>query len=113
MSEERESNGHDRRKIGDLEYQRETDKETSPPTTLPDIDPRVVASPPTYAVGSDQANAAHAPTVASAEVSTGRGNLPSQIGRFSYVRMLGKGSFGTVVQVWDPELQTHRAVKLP
>jgi serine/threonine protein kinase len=27
--------------------------------------------------------------------------------------MLGRGSFATVFKVWDPELQTHRAVKMP
>jgi Protein kinase domain len=40
-------------------------------------------------------------------------NLTGLLGRFQYVRTLGHGAFGTVVQAWDPELQTHRAIKVP
>ena len=40
-------------------------------------------------------------------------SLTGLLGRFQYVRTLGHGAFGTVIQAWDPELQTHRAIKVP
>ena len=40
-------------------------------------------------------------------------SFSGMLGRFNYIRTLGEGAFGIVVQVWDPELQAHRAIKVP
>jgi serine/threonine protein kinase len=113
MPEERESNGRGREQVRGLQDQVETKRPTSPPTTLPGVDALGIDLPPTQAFGSEHEETARAPSLPSAHGSASQGGFPDQIGRFSYVRILGKGAFGTVVQVWDPELQTHRAVKVP
>ena len=82
-------------------------------TTVPEIMP-IHADLPTTAGNQ------HAGTEVSAHINVlpepparSRDGIPTQLGRFHYVRLLGEGAFGSVVQVWDPELHTHRAIKVP
>lgn len=55
------------------------------------------------------------PTPLSGSVSpaVSYGSFAGTLGRFHYVRGLGEGAYGIVLQVWDPELQAHRAIKVP
>lgn len=88
----------------------ETHPDTSPPT-IANLGEVSSGSAPTQLISdtplSNPSLPSASPSAASSNSSVG------QIGRFKYVRMLGKGAFGTVWQVWDPELQTHRALKIP
>jgi len=93
----------------EIETQQGADMQTTLPATMP-----IHADLPTTA------GIQHSGTKAAAQVDVqhespawNRGALPAQLGRFQYVRRLGEGTFGSVVQVWDPELQTHRAIKVP
>jgi serine/threonine protein kinase len=115
MPDKREADSRDQDQMRPLQDQLETQVATSPPTTRPDIKAMSIASAPTKSLGGDRTDPARGSKDAPAKGSDDgdRTSFPGQIGRFDYVRVLGKGAFGTVLQVWDPELQTHRAVKMP
>ncbi len=113
MSDKREWDSRGQDKVHSLQDQVETQRDMSPITTMPDIDALGIGSAPTQALDGERTEAGPGTSVPQSDVQSGRASFPGQIGRFSYVRVLGKGAFGTVLQVWDPELQTHRAVKVP
>jgi tetratricopeptide (TPR) repeat protein/predicted Ser/Thr protein kinase len=46
------------------------------------------------------------------ESTTSRGPLPERIGRYSVIRLLGRGGMGAVYMAEDPELKRHVAVKI-
>ena len=96
------------------EAQIDTERAASPQTTLPDF----------VAVGGDLRETGNkrqdlttgypAPLSGSASSSAvSYGSFAGTLGRFHYVRGLGEGAYGIVLQVWDPELQAHRAIKVP
>ena len=94
-------------------------------TTLPQVSPVTPRQPAAPGTGSgpaaQTAENRHDQTVVyagsasafSEAGSSSQGSFAGMLGRFHYVRMLGEGAFGSVLMVWDPELQTHRAVKVP
>jgi serine/threonine protein kinase len=81
-------------------------------TTLPEISPAAMPATPTENRHHDHTMRQAASAGGSAAAS-GSLSLSGVLGRFHYVRNLGEGAFGSVLLVWDPELQTHRAVKVP
>ena len=91
----------------------ETEHELAMRTTVPEIMP-LHADLPTTAGNQDAITEipSHAKII-STPAPTLREGFPAQLGRFHYVRQLGEGAFGSVVQVWDPELHAHRAIKVP
>lgn len=113
MQENPKSDGRVQEKQASEQGRVETHRNTSPPTTLPDMADIGIASASTQAQCDDFTEAKRGSSAPAADVSDVRPVSGPQFGRFSFVRILGKGAFGTVVQVWDPELHTHRAVKVP
>ena len=113
MPDKRDPDGRGQDKLHSLQDLVETRCDTSPPTTLPNIEDFGIGSAPTQVIHGQQTEGERGSSAASASVSHNRASFPGQLGRYSYVRVLGKGAFGTVLQVWDPELQTHRAIKVP
>jgi tetratricopeptide (TPR) repeat protein len=53
------------------------------------------------------------PPSAATTIQRGPQGLPTQVGRFQVVALLGKGSFGVVYKAWDPGLERAVAVKVP
>jgi serine/threonine protein kinase len=100
----------------------DTSPDTSPKTTVPDVDQLSVegsvdAHRTTWRGERDSVTIASdvVPYVSSGSAA-GEADHPSfsgSLGRFQYLGTLGEGAFGVVVKVWDPELQTHRAIKIP
>lgn len=115
MLDNREANSRGQDRVHPPQNEVETQFETPRPTTRPDAYDLGLASAPTKSLGGDRTDPARGSKAAplKSDGDGDRATFPGQIGRFDYVRVLGKGAFGTVVQVWDPELQTHRAVKMP
>ena len=91
--------------------QHETHVDSSPRTTVPDF---MEVSPDATTLG-DGGGTLRSALLAdgSAAPAGSHSSFTGLLGRFHYVRTLGEGAFGVVVQVWDPELQTHRAIKVP
>jgi hypothetical protein len=92
----------------------ETQHRSALNTTVPEINPSGLDMPTTAADG--QTPVASHPGSASSAVRSfaSHSSMPDGLlGRFHYVRTLGEGGFGVVLQVWDPELQMHRAIKVP
>jgi serine/threonine protein kinase len=92
---------------------RDTSPDTSPRTTVPDV-AEISADATTHrAEREDVTIASDVLPYVPSKAEAGARSFSGSLGRFQYVRTLGEGAFGVVVQVWDPELQTHRAVKIP
>ena len=90
----------------------DTQPNTSMRTTVPDIAP-VIAGASTQGQRHD-GTAPYGPSAGASGASVAsHSSFSGLLGRFHYVRTLGEGAFGVVVQVWDPELQKHRAIKVP
>lgn len=85
---------------------------TSMRTTMPEFMPDMAGATtiPDQPDGSDVQPASDA---ASELPHASHGSFSGNLGRFNYLRTLGEGAFGVVVQVWDPELHAHRAIKVP
>jgi serine/threonine protein kinase len=79
-------------------------------TTLPEFMPGMATTVPEQCDGTDVRLASGDP---SAPQAISHGSFAGELGRFNYVRTLGEGAFGIVVQAWDPELHAHRAIKMP
>jgi hypothetical protein len=83
-------------------------------TTLPQVSPITAQAARTEENRHDQTMAyAGSGSELSEAPSSSQGSFAGMLGRFHYVRVLGEGAFGSVLLVWDPELQTHRAIKVP
>ena len=95
------------------EAQIDTERGSSPQTTLPDFVPIGVGLPNTGNMREDRTMAYPTPLSGSVSPAVSYGSFAGTLGRFHYVRGLGEGAYGIVLQVWDPELQAHRAIKVP
>lgn len=115
MSDDNELFGSERTQHVDVESHAKIETERSLlRTTLPEIESSGLDMPTTAAEGQTQL--ASNPGSASSAVRSfsSHSSMPDGLlGRFHYVRTLGEGGFGVVLQVWDPELQMHRAIKVP
>src|SRR4051812_28864939 len=81
-------------------------------TTMPDFMPGMAGATtiPDQHDGSDVREASDA---AADLPKVSHGSFAGDLGRFNCLRTLGEGAFGIVVQVWDPALHAHRAIKVP
>jgi serine/threonine protein kinase len=91
----------------------DTAPDSSPRTTIPDVAEISAHATTHQAEREDVTIASDVLPYVPSKAEVGPSSFSGSFGRFQYVRTLGEGAFGVVVQVWDPELQTHRAVKIP
>ncbi|HEX3601411.1 MAG TPA: serine/threonine-protein kinase, partial [Lacipirellulaceae bacterium] len=103
--------GGAKRTVSDEIELQDTQSRASMRTTLPEIMPGMAEATtlPEHPQRSDVRSASDPANLPVESHSSFSGLL----GRFNYVRTLGEGAFGVVVQAWDPELQAHRAIKVP